>query len=175
MNWCLSSKPISCLCCVAGRDRPLRRIVAFRRYLQTPAVQKHGDHVSSFNGLIHQQPFRTLRTSSPESRWSQAQHACPCSRSVLTGLIWSRSIGQHVCHSAALLTDKSQSRPSTTISDADVKVHKQLTMDYTALVTSIQELKAHWIPAKAEQVNLIPQQEFWQTLALTTPSKLRHT
>ena len=155
MRWCLRSKPISWLCSVAGRDRPLRRTVALRRYLQSSALEKHDDGVSRFISLTHQRPCRPLRAGSLDCGWSRAQHAYPCSR-VLPGLSWPRSIGQHICQGAALLTHKSQPSPSATVRDADANVHKQLTMDYTALVASIQELKQNWIPAKAEQVQLIP-------------------
>ena len=80
----------------------------------------------------------------------------------------SRSRWQHVRSASCLQQFKSdlqtcRALASVTTSGAQHTPlpEKQLTMDYTALVASVQELKDKWIPAKVEQVCLSQTLLYW--------------
>ena len=77
------------------------------------------------------------------------------SQHVQTGLR-SPAATKHACHAAVRHTASCyaaavrDAAPQTT--GPKTLQQRQLTMDYTALVASVAELKTNWIPAKVEQV-----------------------
>ena len=144
MSWRLFSKPLSCLCFVASGQRPL---LSLRRYLRisTHKTAACGNHASE---PVVQGSHRALHCSKLERRGCRHQPAYPSTSKLASGTLWLRGHIRHVCQAASILDVRSDAHKQNNASE----VHKQLTMDYTALVASTQELKAYWIPAKVAQV-----------------------
>ena len=148
MSWRLFSKPLSCLCCVASGQRPL---LSFRRDLR---LLRHGTVAcgNRANGLIVQGSRRALNCSKLEHRGSRPQLAYPSTNKLASGTPWLQCDSRHVCQATPLLDAKLEADKPKLAPGAHGEVHKQLTMDYTALVASTQELKTYWTPAKVAQV-----------------------
>ena len=148
MSWRLFSKPLSCLCCVVSGQRPL---LSFRRDLR---ISRHETVAcgNRANGFIVQGSSRALACSKLERRGSRPQLAYPSTNKLANGTPWLQCDSRHVCQATSLLDAKPEADKQTPAPAAHGDVHKQLTMDYTALVASTQELKTYWTPAKVAQV-----------------------
>lgn len=108
-----------------------------------------GKHASD---PIGQGSRRALNCSKLQHRGCRPQRAYLFISKLTTSTLWLPSLSRPVCQAASLLDVKSVANKE---SPTHGEVHKQLTMDYTALVASTQELKTYWIPAKVAQVNCV--------------------
>ena len=151
MYWRLSITPVTCLCSVARTDNVFG---SFRRQLRSSssAVVAYTLPITS---VFPQSTYHTTSKFSHVHRCSRRwQHACVWTRDLAYRVQSETSALRQICHSAALFdatTQKQQQEQQQQPKPKQVQ-HRQLTMDYTATVVSILELKAQWIPAKIEQV-----------------------
>ena len=143
MYWRLSTTPISCLYRVARSEiavgfcrRQLRSLSAAPAFPASPV---------SLQLLCSRHRSSTLHHANFSSR--KCQPACTWSRDLAYRKQPRTSICRQICHTTALFDAEPQQQQ-----DEPTKARQTLTMDYTALVVSIQELKSRWIPAKVEQV-----------------------
>ena len=144
MYWRLSTTPISCLYRVARSEiavgscrRQLRSLSAAPAFPASPI---------SVQLLCSRHRSSTLHHANIPSR--KCQRACTWSRDLAYRKQPRTSICRQICHTTALLDVEPQQQHD----EPQTARHTKLTMDYTALVVSIQELKTRWIPAKVEQV-----------------------
>lgn len=153
MSLRLFCQPLTCLCYVAGGRRPL---LPFRRHLQSSA-HEHGACGSRANGPITQGTRRGQHCSNLEHREWRPQPAYLSTYKLAGGALRLRCDSRHVCQATALLDADAKADKQNLAPSAHEEVHKQLTMDYTALVASTQELKTYWTPAKVAQVSDLSQ------------------
>ena len=148
MSWPFLAKPLNCLCCVVSGQRPL---LSFRRRLRISAHETvaRGNHAS---GLVIPGSRRGLFYSKLERRGWRLLQACPSTNKFASGIPWLQCGSRHVSQAASLLDAKPEADKLKPAPDTHGEVQKQLTMDYTALVASTQELKTYWTPAKVAQV-----------------------
>ena len=146
MSWRFFAKPLSCLCCVVSGPR-----LAFRQHLRISAHETVacGNHAS---GLVIQRSRRALTSSKLERRGWRLLHAYPSTNKLASGTPWLQYGSRHVFQETSRLDAKSEADKLELVPGAHGEVQKQLTMDYTALVASTQELKTYWTPAKVSQV-----------------------
>ena len=145
MYWRLSTEPISCLYRVARSEiavgfcrRQLRSLSAAPAFPALPVSLKFLCPRHRSNTLHH------AHVPSPN-----CQPACTWSRDLAYRKQPRTSICRQICHTSALFDAEPQQQQQQ---DEPKKARQKLTLDYTALVVSIQELKTRWIPAKVEQV-----------------------
>ncbi len=149
MYWRLSTTPITCLYRVARSEiavgfcrRQLRSLSA------SPAFPAS---LVSLYLLCSRHRSSTLHHANVPSR--KCQPACTWSRDLAYRKQPRTSICRQICHTTALFDAEPQQQQ-----DEPKKARQKLTMDYTALVVSIQELKTRWIPAKVEQVTQLSEE-----------------
>ena len=142
MNWGLLSKPISFLSCV-------RRCQSKRPLLLRIPTHRTAKHTHE---PIGQRTSRALYCGKTVCRGWSPQHTYLNTSELSTSTLWLPCLRRHVCQAASLMDVKSEAHNGCTPTNARGEVQKQLTMDYTALVASTQELKSYWIPAKVAQV-----------------------
>lgn len=143
MHWRLSTTPIACLYRVARSGiavgfcrRQLRSLSASPAFSASPVPLQL---------LCSRHRSSTLHHANVPSR--DCQPACTWSHDLPYRKQPRTSICRKICHATALFDAEPQQQQ-----DEPKKPQQKLTMDYTALVVSIQELKTRWIPAKIEQV-----------------------
>lgn len=153
MSLRLFCKPLTCLCYVAGGHRPL---LPFRRHLQLSA-HEHGAYGNRANGPVIHGTRRTQHYSNLEHRKWRPQPAYLSTNKLAGSTLRLQHDTRHVCQATVLLDAKPQSDKQNCAPSEHKEVHKQLTMDYTALVASTQELKTYWTPAKVAQVSDLSQ------------------
>lgn len=144
MYWRLSSTPFACFRRVACT---ISDFALYRRQLRTLSVARVSSAIAPscqhVNYLRHKRStvnhaYRLLR---------KRQLTCAWARDLTFSRQLQTSICRQICHTSALLDAEPQQQ------HAPVKARNaQLTMDYTALVASVQALNSQWIPAKVEQV-----------------------
>ena len=148
MSWRFFAKPLSYLCCVVTAQRPL---LSFRRQLRISAngTVACGNHAS---GLVIQGSRRALNCSKVERRGWRPLHAYPSTNKLASGTPWLQCGSRHLSQATSTIDAKLEADKPKSPPGAHEEVQKQLTMDYTALVASTQELKTYWTPAKVAQV-----------------------
>lgn len=147
MNWGFLSKPIRFVCGVGG-GQSKRPLLLLRTSTHKTAAA--GKIARELNG---QRSRRYLYCSNLECCDWSAQHTYSKTSKLSTSTLWLPRLSRHVCQAASLLDVKAVAHNGKVPLGAHVGVQKQLTMDYTALVASTQELKTCWIPAKVAQVH----------------------
>ncbi len=152
MYWRLSTTPISCLYRVTRSEiavgfcrRQLRSLSAAPAFSASPV---------SLQLLCSRHTSNTLYHANVPSR--KCQPACTWFRDLANRKQPRTSICRQICHTTALFDAEPQQQQQK--QDEPKKARQKLTMDYTALVVSIQELKSRWIPAKVEQVTQLPEE-----------------
>lgn len=138
MSWSLSISPASTICLQHIRSRSA--LCALHRFRHPGCRTGRSRHPSSAC-CLH----------------STALHLTPAHRGLHQHKYW-----QHVRSTACLQQFQSDLQKCQAVANLATSAtqhtpspEKQLTMDYTALVASVQELKEKWIPAKVEQVCLL--------------------
>ena len=142
------AKPLNCLCCAVSGQRPL---LSFRRHLRISAHETVacGNHAS---GLVVQGSRRGLICSKLERRRWRLLQAYPSTNKLASAIPWLQCGSRHISQATSVLDAKPEADKLKPAPGAHGEVQKQLTMDYTALVASTQELKTYWTPAKVAQV-----------------------
>ena len=144
MYWRLSLTPVACFCRVACISSDF---ALYRRQLRTLSVTRASSTiVPSYQQLSHLR-HKSSTVNHAHKVLRKRQLACAWARDLTVRKQLQTSICRQICHTSALLDAEPQQQ------NAPVKArHAQLTLDYTALVATVQELNSQWIPAKVEQV-----------------------
>ena len=131
-----------CFCCVVHS----RQLLALcRQSRQQPVAGRLTARAALFAAFCLQNQ-QTSQYSHGRNTFARRQHANAWTQRVQYSVGPRGATSRYTCCTAAILDAESQKA-------APKAAHqKQLTMDYTALVASVAELKATWIPAKMEQV-----------------------
>ena len=163
MSWRSSVSPASAFC---------RRLVVGHSTRPVPCALRCIGHRTCSRTLCSRHSFETYSTYC-NSDTQKHRHLQLTSRQNVRSAAYFHQLKSALCSAIA-----EPATPSAQHAAAPDK--KQLTMDYTALVASVQELKDNWIPAKVEQVGFLGsdcsttaqhQHLLWSTLALVS---LRH-
>ena len=149
MYWRLSTTPVSCLYRVTRSEiavglcrQQLRGLSAAPALPASPI---------SLQLLCPRHRSNTVYHANVPSR--NCQPACTWIRDLVYRKQLRTSICRQICHTTAPLDAEPQQQQKE-----PKKARQKLTMDYTALVVSIQELKLRWIPAKVEQVTQLSEE-----------------
>ena len=145
--------------CVGGSTQSKQIFGFFRRQLQQPVAGCSS--IPACSSLASQsQAWKFIKP--PYSRKSLLfrPRTAALPQHLETGLRSPAAAAKHACNAAVCQTALCHATtvrgvaPQTTVPRSVLQ--RQLTMDYTALVASIAETKASWIPAKVEQVGIQP-------------------
>ena len=142
-----------CFCWVAHS----KQLLALYRQLRQQPVAGRLTARAALSLALCLQTQQTSHFSHGRDTFARRQHANAWAQHVHFNVGARDATSRQICCTAAILDAESQKAAPKAAQQ------KQLTMDYTALVASVAELKATWIPAKVEQVR--PLEVFQKTMA----------